>query len=62
MNKNKKECIDDLNFIKKSLMEGSLYQYDAIIFIIDTIARYLFVDAVNEEDVMQEGAESGETV
>lgn len=50
MNKNKKECIDDLNFIKKSLMEGSLYQYDAIIFIIDTIARYLFVDAVNLVD------------
>lgn len=50
MNKNKKECIDDLNFIKKSLMEGSLYQYDAIIFIIDTIARYLFVDAVNLDE------------
>lgn len=50
MNKKKKECIDDLNFIKKSLMEGSLYQYDAIIFIIDTIARYLFVDAVNLVD------------
>lgn len=41
---------DDLNFIKKSLMAGSLYHYDAIIFIIDTIARYLFVDAVNLVD------------
>ena len=50
LNKNKKECIDDLNYIKKALMEGSLYQYDAIIFIIDTIARYLFVDAVNLVD------------
>lgn len=34
----------------------TLYQYDAIIFIIDTIARYLFVEAVNEEDVMQVGS------
>ena len=50
LNKNKKECIDDLNYIKKALMEGSLYQYDAIIFIIDTIARYLFVDDVNLVD------------
>lgn len=56
MNKNKKECIEDLNYIKKALMAGTLYQYDAIIFIIDTIARYLFVDAVNEEDVMQVGS------
>ena len=50
MNKKKKECIDDLNYIKKALMEGSLYQYDAIILLIDTIARYLFVDAVNLVD------------
>lgn len=56
MNKNKKECIDDLNYIKKALTEGTLTRHDAIIFIIDTIARYLFVDAVNEEDVMQVGS------
>lgn len=44
MNKNKKECIDDLNYIRKALTKGSLYQHDAIILLIDTIARYLFVD------------------
>lgn len=53
---NRKECIDDLNYIRKALTKGSLYQYDAIIFIIDTITRYLSVDAVNEEDVMQVGS------
>lgn len=50
MNKNKKECIDDLNYIRKALTKGSLYQYDAIILLIDTIARYLFIDAVNLVD------------
>lgn len=50
MNKNKKECIDDLNYIRKALTKGSLYQHDAIILLIDTIARYLFVDAVNLVD------------
>ena len=50
MNKNKKECIDDLNYIRKALMAGTLYQYDAIILLINTIARYLFVDAVNLVD------------
>ena len=56
MNKNKKKCIDDLNYIKKALMAGRLYQYDAIIFIIETIVRYVFVEAVDEEDVMQVGS------
>lgn len=55
MNKSKKECIDDLNYIRKALTKGSLYQHDAIIFLIDTLTRYL------EEDEIQ-GAESGETV
>lgn len=41
MNKNKKECIDDLNYIKKALAKGSLYQYDAIILLIDTLIEYL---------------------
>lgn len=50
MNKNKKECIDDLNYIRKALTKGSLYKHDAIILLIDTIARYLFVDAVNLVD------------
>ena len=50
MNKNKKECIEDLNYIRKALTKGSLYQHDAIILLIDTIARYLFVDAVNLVD------------
>lgn len=40
MNQNKKECIDDLNYIRKAMNESSLYQYDAIIFIIDTLIRY----------------------
>lgn len=40
---NRKECIDDLNYIRKALTKGSLYQHDAIILLIDTIARYLFV-------------------
>lgn len=53
---NRKECIDDLNYIRKALTKGSLYQYDEIIFLIDTLIRYLSVDAVNEEDVMQVGS------
>lgn len=28
MNKNKKECIDDLNYIKKALTEGTLTRDD----------------------------------
>lgn len=47
---NRKECIDDLNYIRKALTKGSLYQHDAIILLIDTIARYLFLDAVNLVD------------
>lgn len=53
MNKNKKECIDDLKYIRKALTKGTLYQYDAIIFIIDTLTRYL-------EEL--QGTENGETV
>lgn len=41
MNKNKKECIDDLNYIRKALTKGSLYQHDAIILLIDTLTEYL---------------------
>lgn len=37
---NRKECIDDLNFIRKAFMEGTMYQYDAIINVIDTLVRY----------------------
>ena len=48
LNKNKKECIDDLNYIRKALTKGSLYQHDAIILLIDTIARYLLVDDEKE--------------
>lgn len=55
MNQNKKECIDDLNYIRKALTKGSLYQHDAIILLIDTLTEYL------EEDETQ-GVESGETV
>lgn len=40
MNKNKKECIDDLNYIRKAFMEGTMYQYDALINVIDTLIRY----------------------
>lgn len=52
---NRKECIDDLNYIRKAFMDGTMYQYDAIISIIDTLIGYL------EEDETQ-GVESGETV
>ena len=41
---NRKECIDDLNYIRKALTKGSLYQYDAIIFLIDTLTEYLKED------------------
>ena len=41
MNKNKKECIDDLNYIMEALTKGSLYQYDAIILLIKTLTEYL---------------------
>lgn len=41
---NRKECIDDLNYIRKSLTKGSLYQYDAIILLIDTLTEYLEED------------------
>ena len=51
---NRKECIDDLNYIRKAFMDGTMYQYDAIISIIDTLTEYL------EEDETQ-GVESGET-
>lgn len=53
MNKKNKECIDDLNYIRKALTKGSLYQHDAIILLIDTIARYF--EKGNEEDVMKVG-------
>lgn len=52
---NRKECIDDLNYIRKAFMDGTMYQYDTIISIIDTLTGYL------EEDETQ-GVESGEKV
>ena len=52
---NRKECIDDLNYIRKALTKGSLYQYDAIIWIIDTMTRYL-------EESEPDEVESGKTV
>lgn len=52
---NRKECIDDLNYIRKALTKGSLYQHDAIIFLIDTLTGYL------EGDETQ-GVEIGEKV
>lgn len=55
MNKNKKECIDDLKYIRKALSADVIYQDEAIIWIIDTLTRYL------EEDETQ-GVESGEKV
>lgn len=55
MNQNKKECIDDLNYIRKALTKGSLYQHDAIILLIDTLTEYL-------EEYETHGVESGETV
>ena len=55
MNKNKKECIDDLNYIKKALTEGTLTRYDAVVFLIDTLIECL-------EDDELKGVESGEKV
>lgn len=49
MNKNKKECIDDLNFIRKAFMEGTMYQYDAIINVIDTLVRYFEEDGADND-------------
>ena len=46
MNKNKKECIDDLNYIRKALTKGSLYHHDAIILLIDTLTEYLEGDKI----------------
>lgn len=55
MNKNKKECIDNLNYIRKALTKGSLYQHDAIILLIDTLTEYLKGDK-------PQGVEIGEKV
>lgn len=52
---NRKECIDDLNYIRKVFMDGTMYQYDAIISIIDTLTEYLEGDKI-------QGVERGETV
>nr|DAL58657.1 MAG TPA_asm: hypothetical protein [Caudoviricetes sp.] len=52
---NRKECIDDLNYIRKALTKGSLYQHDAIILLIDTLTEYL-------KGPKTHGVESGETV
>ena len=52
---NRKECIDDLNYIKKALTEGTLTRYDAIVFLIDTLTEYLKGDK-------PQGAEIGEKV
>lgn len=52
---NRKECIDDLKYIRKALSTGTIYQDEAIIWIIDTLTGYL------EEDETQ-GVESGEKV
>lgn len=38
---NRKECIDDLNYTKKALTEGTLTRDDAIILLIDTLSEYL---------------------
>ena len=40
MNKNKKECIDALNYNRKAFTKGTMYQYDAFIDVIDTLIRY----------------------
>lgn len=52
---NRKECIDDLNYIKKELTEGKLTRYGAIIFLIDTLTEYLKGDK-------PQGVERGEKV
>nr|DAN17963.1 MAG TPA: hypothetical protein [Caudoviricetes sp.] len=46
---NRKECIDDLNYIKKALTEGTLTRYDAIVFLIDTLTEYLKGDKPLEQ-------------
>lgn len=52
---NRKECIDNLNYIRKALTKGSLYQHDAIILLIDTLTEYLKGDK-------PQGVEIGEKV
>ena len=52
---NKKDCIDELKYIRKTLSTGTIYQYDAIIWIIDTMTRYL-------EESEPDEVESGKTV
>lgn len=52
---NRKECIDDLNYIKKALTEGTLTRDDATIFLIATLTEYL-------NGQRPQGDESGETV
>jgi hypothetical protein len=49
MRMNRKECIDDLNYIKKALTEGTLTRYDAIVFLIDTLTEYLKGDKPLEQ-------------
>lgn len=52
---NRKECIDDLNYTKKALTEGTLTRYDAIIFLIDTLTEYLEKDELDRECSRIEG-------
>ena len=52
---NRVECIDDLNYIKKALTEGTLTRDDAIIFLIATLTEYL-------KGQKPQGVDIGETV
>ena len=49
MNRNKKECIEDLKYIKKAFTEKTLSQWDSFIDAIDTLIRYLEKDMENDK-------------
>ena len=46
---NRKECIDDLKYIRKTLSTGTIYQYDAIIWIVDILVGYLEEDGADND-------------
>lgn len=49
MNRNKKECIEDLEYIKKAFTKKMLSPHDSFIGVIDTLIRYLEKDMENDK-------------
>lgn len=50
MNQNKSDCIKELNYLRKALMKRPLYQYDAILYLIDTLTEYSEKEGEDEDD------------